>query len=382
MIEKLARDVSTSAELDSQWSDCYKDLVRACRDALGDVVVEPIGSLTRKTASTFDMDLDFLVRRSNCGQMNEPFTKIDKENVAKNLEKLNCVSGKVTVGNIAIKFIMESAIRPISVDLVLWKPRLEKFPNLRGGEDFYENSKRINNFLEQTPAARAAIVGVKENVMLGRPKGILLEAIAWRLWATFPDKGTCRTDVQSFLFFDYMLACLANWEVSPFGNDLKQDLARLRAKKRKEHRQSFANFRKGYGDPSTFYFILLIEHLAEVAWENSEERIVPPYVYYKSATQQVLDKVLVWRNLQEMKRQKKRQKKRQNERLDELIGPGRSECLDDEFLELLKALIGRIRKGVKQRSKTQRKKVLNPVAWAFKIPLGLRISVDLKDLGL
>jgi hypothetical protein len=69
----------------------------------------------------------------------------------------------------------------IRVDLVLWRPRREEFPRLRGGEDFYNNSARINKFLEQTPAARAAIIGVKSLQLEDRPKGILLEAIVWPL---------------------------------------------------------------------------------------------------------------------------------------------------------------------------------------------------------
>ena len=306
----------------------------------------------------------------------------------------------------------------ISVDLVLWKPRLEEFPNLRGGEDFYENSERINDFLEQTPAARAAIVGVKENVMLGRPKGILLEAIAWRLWATFPDKGTCRTDVQSFLFFDYMLACLANWEVSPFGNDLKQDLARLPEKKREEHLQSFANFRKGFGDPSAFYFILLIEYLAEVERHSCDQLL--PYECYRRATLRALPpdfyKValeFIWaltvlehgmRELTEIFKTRLLpddykvllRQVREYDKAISALGVFEEEIeqrnrtpepswLSERWvkikLKILKA-VQASRKCFKQRSKTQRKKVLNPVAWAFKIPLGLRISVDLKDLGL
>ena len=296
LIRRFSSLVISSLELAPQGlgGQSYKDLVAACCQALGDdIVVEMVGSLTRRTAAIQDRDLDLQVRRSKrSGRMNEPFTKIDKERVAQNLETLDCVTGPVTIGNVAIKFTIQAGINAnspfdaendaiCSVDLVLWQPRLEEFPNLRGGDDFYANSARINKFLEETPAARAAIIGVKSYID-GRPKGILLEAIAWRLSSSFrfplTNEATAETlgrnqAFQSFLFFDHMMTALVNWETSIFGTDLKKDLNMLPDKKREKYIQSFEQMHDPYWDTSHF---VLITDLLETAWAEQ----TPEDVYF------------------------------------------------------------------------------------------------------
>ena len=110
----------------------YHDLVESCEDALGnDIEIKFAGSLTRGTAAVQDTDIDIQVRRSRkTGQRDKPFTDDDKQRVARKLKKSPCVTGPVTVGRVAIKFKMENRLH---VDLVLWMPRLEEFPRLRGG---------------------------------------------------------------------------------------------------------------------------------------------------------------------------------------------------------------------------------------------------------
>ncbi|CAE7723837.1 unnamed protein product [Symbiodinium sp. CCMP2456] len=155
------------------------EIEHACSHALGgDIVLELLGSTARGTGLNFiDGDMDIQVsRRPGSGRAHEPFTDTDKRRVAQNLEKLDFISD-VTIGNIAIKFAMTA----INVDLVLWKERSEEFPALRGGSTFYNNSKRINAFLDQSPIAKQAIIAIKTYFARGRPKGLLLEAIAWRL---------------------------------------------------------------------------------------------------------------------------------------------------------------------------------------------------------
>ena len=147
----------------------------ACRHALGnDVIVEMVGSLIRDTASPFASDMDLQVRRCR-GRADVLFTETDKRKVARNLELIGV--GPVTIGNVAIKF----KLGDFPVDLVLMNPRWEDFPNLRGGENFYENSARIHECFNQMPVARSVILGVKHFFWDKRPKGILLEAIVWRL---------------------------------------------------------------------------------------------------------------------------------------------------------------------------------------------------------
>ena len=238
------------------WNWAWVEVRRACRHALGnDVVVELIGSVKKQTCGTRTSlllpkfgasvsDLDIQVRRRpGSSQADTLFTETDKLKVAANLEKCEGVTGPVIIGRIAIKFAIDDLF---SVDLVLANPRPEEFPRLRGGEDFYENSLRINEFLKKTPAARHAIVGVKKCFTKAtRPKGILLEAIVWRLSQTYPfplaeesfllesgEKQKQQIPIETFLFFSYVLFELKNWEESSFGRDLKQDLDKLPERER------------------------------------------------------------------------------------------------------------------------------------------------------
>lgn len=146
------------------------------------MIVEMVGSLIRDTGSAYAPDMDLQVRRRpGSDRADALFTETDKCKVAQNLEKLRCVKLPVTIGNVAITFTMHGS----PVDLVLANPRSEDFPKLRGGENFYENSAQINRFLDQMPLARAVILGIKQFFSDGRPKGILLDAIVWRLSTTY-----------------------------------------------------------------------------------------------------------------------------------------------------------------------------------------------------
>ena len=255
-----------------------KQLSAAVAAALGDgIIIEPVGSVTRLTSQFHERDLDLQVRRDpQSDRADVLFTSMDKWKVKDNLEKLTCLKGPVTIGNVAIKFTLEGGL---PVDLVLANPRVEPFPKLRGGENFYENSARIIGFLKQTPAARAAVVGVKQasgyniwfDILKGRrakvrPKSILLEAIVWRLSANFSlttdaalgeqyvatlAMGDRDRDDSVFLglasnewfqFFDHVMTSIHNWEKSPFGSDLREDLDKLPDAKREEYLQGFEAF--------------------------------------------------------------------------------------------------------------------------------------------
>ena len=221
-------------------------LVAACRHALGnDVIVEMVGSLIRDTGSAYAPDMDLQVRRRpGSDRADALFTETDKCKVAQNLEKLRCVKLPVTIGNVAITFTMHGS----PVDLVLANPRSEDFPKLRGGENFYENSAQINRFLDQMPLARAVILGIKQFFSDGRPKGILLDAIVWRLSTTYRGRLSTALRDDDFSkdfnsFFDYVVFALKDWEESPFGSDFKKDLDKLPERKRDEYLQGFERFR-------------------------------------------------------------------------------------------------------------------------------------------
>ena len=225
------------------------EIERACSHALGgDIVLEFVGSAVRGTGykGFHDGDVDIQVsRRPGSGRAHEPFTETDKQRVAQNLEKLPFIPG-VTIGNVAIKFTMLSVI---PVDLVLWRERAEEFPALRGGSSFHDNSKRINAFLDQTPAARHAIIAIKAYFSPGRPKGLLLEAIAWRLGSMKMElktmlrrvaEGSIHEVQGSLMFFRAMFEELWNWKRSPhFGRELQEDLGMLSDKKRAEYTAGF-----------------------------------------------------------------------------------------------------------------------------------------------
>ena len=227
------------------------EIEHACSHALGgDIVLELLGSTVHGTnyVGFSDGDLDIQVsRRPGSGRAHEPFTENDKRRIAQNLEKLRGISG-VTIGNIAIKFTIQSFQ---SVDLVLWRERGEEFPALRGGSSFRDNSKRISAFLDETPAAKHAIIAIKRYFSPGRPKGLLLEAIAWRLGSMKMELKTILRRVAegsipqesvavSFDFFGAMFEELRNWKRSPhFGRELQQDLSKLSDRKRAEYTAGF-----------------------------------------------------------------------------------------------------------------------------------------------
>ena len=213
----------------------YRQIVLACKRALGDdVAIDVIGSRIRGTAAWQDCDLDLEVwRRSGSKLVKEPFSDIEKSQrmVAANLAKLQFVE-RLEVGSRAIKF----RIGVTNIDLVLWRCRPEEFPNLRGGSSFYENTARINAFLDESPMARAAIIGVKQLFSVGaRPKGILIDAIAWRLALAgeIPLSSEAAGDEYCVELFEACLRlarALMSGESSPiFGNDLRRDLSKLPA---------------------------------------------------------------------------------------------------------------------------------------------------------
>ena len=202
--------------------------------ALGsDVVVELMGSQARGTScfKDYDGDLDMQVsRRPGSERFREPFTETDRQRLAQNLEKLPFIT-IVRIGNIAIKFVIHSMK---NVDLVLWRERPEEFPALRRGPNFHQNSKRIDAFLDQEPAAKNAIVAIKRYFGRGRPNGILLEAIAWRLGTMKVDLETFSKGVpgledlyelqlmrNSFTLFTAMFEDIRSWRRAPhFGHEL------------------------------------------------------------------------------------------------------------------------------------------------------------------
>ncbi|CAE7382279.1 unnamed protein product [Symbiodinium necroappetens] len=241
--EEVIRSIAQSGFSHHLWQ-----IEHACSHALGgDIVLEVLGSTVRGTGfSGLTRDLDLQVsRRPGSGRVHEPFTETDKRRVAQNLEKLPSLTD-VTIGNIAIKFTLEPFV---SVDLVLWRERPEEFPALRGGSSFHDNSKRINAFLDQTPVAKHAIIAIKTYCSRGRPKGLLLEAIAWRLGSMKMElktilrrvaEGSIPERVASFTFFLAMFEELRNWKRSPhFGRELQQDLAMLSDRKRDEYTAGF-----------------------------------------------------------------------------------------------------------------------------------------------
>ncbi|CAE7421826.1 unnamed protein product [Symbiodinium sp. CCMP2592] len=257
---------------ETQFPRLLWQIEHACSHALGgDIILELVGSAVRDTASfgsfnAADGDLDIQVsRRPGSGRDDEPFTETDKRRVAQNLEKLECISN-VTVGRIAIKFAV-GAIPSQVVDLVLWRERPEEFPALRGGSSFCDNSKRINAFLDQTPAARHAIIAIKSYFSRDRPKGLLLEAIAWRLGSMKPEFKTIsrkvvgRSELErvvaSFTFFEAMFEELRNWKRSPhFSRELQQDLAMLSDKKRGEYTAGFEEIARITDGELAFKFLL------------------------------------------------------------------------------------------------------------------------------
>ncbi|CAE7897558.1 unnamed protein product [Symbiodinium necroappetens] len=257
-----------------------------CSDALGgDIVLELVGSQVRGTSCLDGYgDLDFQVsRRPGTARAYEPFTETDKLRVAQKLEQQPFITN-LTIGSIAIKFSLDAVVGVMNVDLVLWRERPEEFPALRGGSNFYSNSKKINACLDEFPAAKNALIAIKRYCKYDRPKGLLLDAIAWRLWPNVKDRmdrdtllrvpedytwqvqatddeqllhqlarfqGTDEeleeqlarfTTVVSFRFFQIMLDELRNWKSSRyFGRELQQDLSNLSDKQRDKYTSGFEN---------------------------------------------------------------------------------------------------------------------------------------------
>ena len=256
------------------------EVVDACKHALGDdISVELMGSLTRGTAD-LACDLDLQVRRTG-DRANESFTEEDKDRVMRNLEALKSFVFDLQKGSIAIKFKMPAqneGLGLVHVDLVLFRERPEQFPCLRGGEDFYENSARINSIIEKYPAVAAAVRGVKTFFKGGgRPKGLLLEAIAWRLSKTFAltpraadTTGPVKFDKPlveaSHKFFKHLVGGLRNWKASSFGNCLQQDLSQLSQEKRAEYEEGFENMKKV--TPAMLDFSMLRRSLLEEAFRD------------------------------------------------------------------------------------------------------------------
>ena len=223
------------SDMDLPSKSDFDDLAHACRHALGnDIRLEILGSHARGLSTLLNHDIDIQVTRKNGSERSHVFTMADKLQVANTLKKVPSIE-RLEIGNVAIKFYLAGT----PVDLVLFRERPEEFPRLRGGSSFFQNSRRIHGFLDETPAARSAIIGLKTFCFRNRPKGILLEAIACRLatLGTCPITSAGPVPVREHLeFFFAFVQALRQWETCPaFANDLKQDLSKLPDKKREEY---------------------------------------------------------------------------------------------------------------------------------------------------
>ena len=211
-----------------------------CRVPDDDIELQMVGSIPRMTAA-FDCDMDLQVKRGPKSQCKDkPFTETDKHKVAKSLEGLFVVSGPVEIGNVSIKFVL---CNRVSVDLVLWKPRLEQFPMLRGGKDFYEKLCSHQPIFGADTCRRCHHLPPAAWTWnwMEVERNQLLEAMIWRLSIAFPWltpnesrwlspwTGRCSesdSEPNGQLEVSIVLKQLNNWEQSPFGSDLQQDLDR------------------------------------------------------------------------------------------------------------------------------------------------------------
>ncbi|CAE7594092.1 unnamed protein product [Symbiodinium natans] len=241
ILTEICEDTSGNYQLDDA---IYSDLQQACRNALGnDVVLETVGSRARATCgwSNIDLDVDIQVSRdAKSSRANVPFTDSDKKKVAHELKKLELVSN-ITIGNVAIKF----RIWTMDFDLVLWRDRPEMFPALRGGRDFYRNSAGINAFFDDVRAAKAAARGLRHFLPKRyRPKGILLDAITWRVASNgrfrLAQGGTPMRHGAINLFLTVMQE-LVDWENSCFGSDLMHDLSLMSERERQKYMPGLTN---------------------------------------------------------------------------------------------------------------------------------------------
>ena len=229
-----------------------QELELACRRALGeDITLNAVGSITRGTAADEDSDVDLEVRYTG-DRANESITH--KWDVILSLRELDFVSD-LHMGDLAIKFDIPGVWEPTHVDLVLFRQRPEEFPCLRGGPDFCENSARINSVFPTYPAAANAVKGVKTLFKGGRrpkrPKGLLLEAIVWRLSEEVgltpraSDLGGGvdlhqHVQKESYDFFKLVVRELRNWKTSLyFADDLQKDLENLPFRRRAKYEKGF-----------------------------------------------------------------------------------------------------------------------------------------------
>ena len=87
-----------------------------------------------------------------------------------------------------------------------------------------------------------------------RPKGLLLEAIAWQLSKTFVSTptadatGPVKCDEpprkENCECFEHLVGELRNWKASSFRDFFQQDLSKLPAPKRTEYLEGFENMHK------------------------------------------------------------------------------------------------------------------------------------------
>ena len=220
-----------------------------------------------------------------------------------NLERLGSVH-KLRMGRLAIKFeVPGQDHRPVKADLVLFRHRPEQFPRLRGGKDFCQNSARINSIFKKYPAAAAAVQGVKTFFKGGnRPKGLVLEAIAWRLSGTFvltPRAADAagyvafdqRLREESYQFFKYLVGELRNWTNSRFGDDLKRDLDKLPSEERVKYKKCIDKMEKV--TPEMLDFALLERSVWEEVSLSWNPRKGPIDEYWKNRFERRISKEVV-----------------------------------------------------------------------------------------
>ena len=117
----------------------------------------------------------------------------------------------------------------------------------------------------------------------------LEEAIAWRLSKTCPyqlkrtervfagsEEETWKLHMECYAFFLRVIPHLREWEASPFGGDLKADLALLPERKQEEHIQRLEKLREDSKD--SVYMILSVDIL-RTAQEKWTEQDGPWHLY-------------------------------------------------------------------------------------------------------
>ncbi|CAE7323013.1 unnamed protein product [Symbiodinium pilosum] len=172
----------------------------------------------------------------------------------------------------------------MAFDLVLWRERPEMFPALRGGHDFYQNSACINTFFDDFPTAKAAARGLRRFLSKRfQPKGILLDAITWRVASAaryeLERAGTPSRHGAYNLFFS-VLGELVDWEGSCFGDDLVHDLSLMPARERQKYIPGLTNMRTLELDifiyeilTACFYHIILQQYEDDLVFLDDEALI-------------------------------------------------------------------------------------------------------------